>query len=102
MTWKGQAIPLSEGGNTIGREHDSTICIRLASVSRHHARINVSGETATLEDLGSKNGTRLKGQRIESACPLADGDEIGVGKARLVFEAASSRSATQTASATAR
>lgn len=97
LIWEGRASPLSEGCNTIGREHDSTICIHLASVSRRHARIHVSGETAVLEDLGSKNGTLLKGQRIHSLSPLADGDEIGVGSARLVFHAASSRSATQTA-----
>jgi DNA-binding winged helix-turn-helix (wHTH) protein len=94
VTWDGHAIRLSEGCNTIGRDHDSTICIRLASVSRRHARIHVSGETAMLEDLGSKNGTLLKGQRIHSLSPLADGDEIGVGSARLVFHAGSSRSAT--------
>ena len=97
VNWEGRAIPLSEGCNTIGREHDSTICIHLASVSRRHARIHISGETAVLEDLGSKNGTLLKGQRIRSLSPLADGDEIGVGSARLVFHAGSSRSATLTA-----
>ena len=97
VTWDGQTIPLSEGCNTIGREHDSTICIHLASVSRRHARIHVSGEKATLEDLGSKNGTRLKGRRIHSLSPLADGDEIRVGSARLLFEGGSSLSATQTA-----
>lgn len=97
VTWDGHATALSEGCHTIGREHDSTICIRLVSVSRRHARIHVSGETAVLEDLGSKNGTLLKGQRIHALAPLADGDEIGVGSARLIFHAGSSRSATQTA-----
>ena len=97
VTWDVHAIALSEGCNTIGRDHDSTICIHLKSVSRRHARIHVSGETAVLEDLGSKNGTLLKGQRIHSLSPLADGDELGVGSARLVFHAGSSRSATQTA-----
>jgi DNA-binding winged helix-turn-helix (wHTH) protein len=97
VTWDGHTIPLSEGCNTIGREHDSTICIHLASVSRRHARIHVSGEKATLEDLGSKNGTLLKGRRIHSLSPLADGDEIRVGSVRLLFEGGSGRSATQTA-----
>jgi DNA-binding winged helix-turn-helix (wHTH) protein len=95
VVWEGRAIPLSEGCNTIGREHDSTICIHLASVSRRHALIHVAGETAILEDLGSKNGTRLKGQRIQSPSPLADGDEIGVGSARLMFEAVSSLRSTK-------
>ena len=51
-----------------------------------HARIHVSGEEATLEDLGSRNGTLLKGRRIHALSPLADGDEIRVGSARLLFE----------------
>jgi hypothetical protein len=97
VTWDGHTISLSEGCNTIGREHDSTICINLASVSRRHARMHVSGEKAALEDLGSKNGTLLKGRRIQSLAPLADGDEIRVGSARLLFEGGSGRSATQTA-----
>jgi DNA-binding winged helix-turn-helix (wHTH) protein len=97
VTWDGHTIPLSEGCNTIGREHDSTICINLASISRRHARIHVSGEKATLEDLGSKNGTLLKGRRIHSLSPLADGDEIRVGSVRLLFEGGSGRSATETA-----
>jgi DNA-binding winged helix-turn-helix (wHTH) protein len=100
VIWDGHAIPLSEGCNTIGREHDSTIYIRLASVSRRHARIHVSGETATLEDLGSKNGTLLNGQRIQLLSPLADGDEIRVGSARLLFEGGSSRRSKQDARGT--
>jgi DNA-binding winged helix-turn-helix (wHTH) protein len=94
VIWDGHTIPLSEGCNTIGREHDSTICIHLASVSRRHARIHVSGEKATLEDLGSKNGTLLKGRRIHALSPLADGDEIRVGSARLLFEGGSSLGST--------
>jgi DNA-binding winged helix-turn-helix (wHTH) protein len=97
VTWDGHTISLSEGCNTIGREHDSTICINLASVSRRHARIHVSGEKVTLEDLGSKNGTLVRGRRIQSLSPLADGDEIRVGSARLLFEGGSGRSATETA-----
>jgi DNA-binding winged helix-turn-helix (wHTH) protein len=100
VIWEGRAIPLSQGYNTIGRDHDSTVCIHLASVSRRHARIHVSGGTAILEDLGSRNGTRLKGQRIHSPSPLADGDDIGVGSARLLFEAGSSRSSTRSARGT--
>jgi pSer/pThr/pTyr-binding forkhead associated (FHA) protein len=57
-------------------------------VSRQHARIVVSGERAKLEDLGSKNGTLVGGRRIEQGTELADGDEIWIGPARLVFCAA--------------
>ena len=46
------------------------------SVSRRHARILVADGSATLEDLGSKNGTQLDDQKVESAVALADGARI--------------------------
>ena len=47
---------LFEGDNIIGRD-DADIPLNSLSVSRHHARISVSGRDAVIEDLGSKNGT---------------------------------------------
>ena len=55
-------------------------------VSRQHARITVAEGRATLEDLGSKNGTFVGDRRIETPIELHDGDEIGVGPLRLRFE----------------
>ena len=75
---------LLEGVSIIGRAPDATVTCEAAGVSRHHARILVSKGEATLEDLGSKNGTYLRDERIASA-PLADGDEIRLGTARLTF-----------------
>jgi pSer/pThr/pTyr-binding forkhead associated (FHA) protein len=63
----------------------SVAWIESPSVSRRHARILVSGETATLEDLGSRNGTFLGGDKIAAPSPLADGDEIRIGHAFLTF-----------------
>jgi pSer/pThr/pTyr-binding forkhead associated (FHA) protein len=57
-------------------------------VSRRHARIVVTGERATLRDLGSKNGTLVGGQPAKGERPLAEGDEIRIGPALLVFCAA--------------
>ncbi len=51
---------LLEGANIIGRAPDATIVCDATGVSRHHARIVVSNGVATLEDLGSKNGTYLR------------------------------------------
>jgi len=78
-------IALSEGENLIGREPASTVWIDKASVSRRHACIRVGEDTATLEDLGSRNGTYVGGQRIESPTRLASGDSIRVGGVMLVF-----------------
>ncbi len=77
---------LLEGVNVIGREPDVTIPCDFPGVSRQHARILVSNGEARLEDLSSKNGTYLNGQRITSA-RLSDGDEIRVGTAALTFQA---------------
>jgi pSer/pThr/pTyr-binding forkhead associated (FHA) protein len=56
-------------------------------VSRRHASILVDARGATLEDLGSRNGTLLNGRPLTAPAPLADGDEIGLGAARLGFRA---------------
>jgi DNA-binding winged helix-turn-helix (wHTH) protein len=76
---------LAEGVNLIGRGADALVRVDEPTVSRHHARIVVAAGRARLEDLASKNGTRLGGVAIAKPAPLADGDEIGVGSATFVF-----------------
>lgn len=75
----GTEIPLAEGEHVIGRSPDATVRIDSWEVSRRHARIVVRGATATLEDLGSKNGTSLRGRRLEQPTELRDADEIQIG-----------------------
>jgi DNA-binding winged helix-turn-helix (wHTH) protein len=79
--------PLIQGPNIIGRTDDADISIDRIEVSRCHARIFVAGTTATIEDLGSKNGTYVNGERLEQPTLLANGDEIWIGRsvARLRF-----------------
>ena len=59
--------------------------IDLNSVSRRHARILVADGVATIEDLGSRNGTHVNGERIEKPTKLGNGDKIKIGAASLVF-----------------
>jgi pSer/pThr/pTyr-binding forkhead associated (FHA) protein len=68
----------------------------LPSVSRRHARIVVSAQTATVEDLGSKNGTFVRKDRIMRAVRLADLDEVQVGSARLLVRMLGGDASTQT------
>jgi DNA-binding winged helix-turn-helix (wHTH) protein len=89
-------IVLMDGANVIGREPDATIQIDARGVSRHHARILVSNGHATLEDLGSKNGTHVNGRRMTTSARLADGDEIRLGGVSLTFRIASLTSPTET------
>lgn len=85
-----------EGENVIGRDPDCTVRITSPRVSRRHARIVVDGTRATLDDLGSKNGTHLEGRAIDGPMDLADGDEISVGTAVFVFRAGETTGTTRT------
>jgi pSer/pThr/pTyr-binding forkhead associated (FHA) protein len=76
-------ISLRPGDNLLGRVDDGVLWIDSPSVSRRHARIRVQGSRAILEDLGSKNGTFCRGERVSSPVALSDGDEIRLGKVRL-------------------
>lgn len=96
VIWDSRTIVLTEGDNVIGRDEGSAVRVDSSTVSRHHARIRVAGQDATLEDLSSKNGTFVGEHRIEGARPLKDGDEIRVGSARIVFRAAARSGSTET------
>jgi DNA-binding winged helix-turn-helix (wHTH) protein len=73
-------LPLVAGENVVGR--DAAVQVRLddPAVSRRHARIVVSGSGAVIEDLGSKNGTFLDGERLAATpLPLHDGSQLAFG-----------------------
>lgn len=76
---------LYAGVNLVGREKDAAVSIDAPSTSRQHARLIVSTDRISIEDLGSKNGTFVHGRRIHALNRLADGDEItfGIVAARL-------------------
>jgi pSer/pThr/pTyr-binding forkhead associated (FHA) protein len=67
-----------------GRHPDSEIFLDDVTVSRRHAVFNRSGDSFTVSDVGSLNGTYVNRDRIESH-DLSDGDEVQIGKYRLVF-----------------
>jgi DNA-binding winged helix-turn-helix (wHTH) protein len=76
---------LAPGESIIGRDPGAAVFIDDASVSRRHARILVSDDGATVEDLGSKNGTQVQGKRVEAPVPLTDGDQVRVGSVALTL-----------------
>jgi DNA-binding winged helix-turn-helix (wHTH) protein len=88
LVWDDREIPLSEGENLIGRDYEALVRIDSARISRRHARITVDGERVWLEDLGSRNGTRLNDQPVRGRAALADGDRIGFGSFLIVFRQA--------------
>ena len=85
VVWGRRVLPLGEGENLLGRDDDVTLHIDDASVSRHHAVIRVSNGAATLEDLGSKNGTWVAERKVEAPVTLEDGDVFALGEVALLF-----------------
>jgi DNA-binding winged helix-turn-helix (wHTH) protein len=89
-------VALRQGENLLGRVEDGVAWIESPTVSRRHARILIEGGAAILEDLASKNGTFLRGQRITAPTPLRDGDVIRLGGVTMTLRAVGANQATRT------
>ena len=87
---------LSEGPNDVGRDRDCAVSIDSPSVSRRHARIVVTSGAATIEDLGSKNGTYVNKRRVTDAVALEDGNQMRVGSVTMVFRSVGALPSTMT------
>ncbi len=85
---QGEQVPLPPGVVTLGRRSDNTIVVVDGSVSGHHAQIQIEESGAVLKDLGSTNGTKVRGQKITTA-ELAPGDSFLLGALRFTLLAAS-------------
>jgi DNA-binding winged helix-turn-helix (wHTH) protein len=96
LVWNGRTLPLAEGEQVLGRDPRSTLHIEASGVSRRHARLTVGADAATLEDLGSSNGTFVKGRAITATRTLEDGDTIELGEATLTFRAWADEAAAKT------
>jgi DNA-binding winged helix-turn-helix (wHTH) protein len=96
LVWMGGRVGLTDGEYVLGRDPDLALFLDSPSVSRRHARIIVSGDQATIEDLDSKNGTFITDRRLDAVTRLADGDSIRVGSVQLTFSAVRSRGSTET------
>jgi DNA-binding NtrC family response regulator/pSer/pThr/pTyr-binding forkhead associated (FHA) protein len=70
---------------TFGRSRSSTVHVDSDRVSRTHTRVWRSGDTVVVEDLGSRNGTRVNGSRITAPVRLSSGDEIAIGPATALL-----------------
>jgi pSer/pThr/pTyr-binding forkhead associated (FHA) protein len=80
----GSKYTLDHSVVTAGRHPESDIFLDDITVSRRHAEFRRAKQGYTLADVGSLNGTYLNRARIDDA-PLANGDEVQIGKFRLVF-----------------
>jgi pSer/pThr/pTyr-binding forkhead associated (FHA) protein len=94
----GSRFLLDQDVTTAGRHPDSDIFLDDVTVSRRHAEFRREGSGYTVHDVGSLNGTYLNREPIDAA-PLSGGDEVQIGKFRLVYLTAAVRAGAPGASA---
>ena len=87
---------LADGANVVGRDPECAVRVDSADLSRRHARILVTPAETTIEDLGSKNGTQVNGERITHLVPLKDSDQIQVGSVAMTYRIADTLQSTLT------
>jgi DNA-binding NtrC family response regulator len=80
-----RTYPLAPGDNAIGSRDGNAVVLSVRGVSRRHAVITTDAEGLQLEDLGSRNGTLVKGVRVQRA-RLSGGDTIRIGPVALRVE----------------
>lgn len=76
----GKTMVMPDGILGIGRMSDCWLTLDDELASRYHAQLKVQGPLAEIEDLGSRNGTYVNGQKLTGAQRLQSGDEIRIGR----------------------
>jgi hypothetical protein len=84
LRYNDQEIDLPEGEFVIGRAATCQLSLDDPLVSRNHAALSVSIEAVAVADLGSRNGVRVNGERIETKRALVHGDRISIGSQDMV------------------
>ena len=97
LTRGDREFQLHPGENVVGRDAEADVSIVSSTVSRHHAKITVRGDSATVVDLKSKNGTRVAGREAAEPIPLFDGVVIEFGRVEMIYRCPSQQLKTETA-----
>ena len=82
----GRTELLGSGGAVLGRSREADVVVEDPNVSRRHAEVRPSGGSWMVRDLGSTNGVKVNGRRIQGPQSLKRGDVIELGTARVTFE----------------
>jgi len=93
---KGKSFAIPIGAHIIGRDPNCQVWIDSDAISRRHARITIRDGHASIEDLGSKNGTMVGGRRVSEPVELHDGDRVELGEYRLIFRVRRADDSTRT------
>ena len=99
LEWSSREFPLRVGRNVIGRDTGADIRVDSAGVSRQHAAIVADVSGATIEDLGSKNGTVVDETPADGATPLREMSTIRLGTATLRIRRITASDTTMTVTA---
>jgi hypothetical protein len=83
---EGKRLVVGPAGVTVGRSRQCDVMLEDPNISRTHAEIRPRGGSWVLTDLGSTNGSRLNGRRLDGSEVLKPGDEIELGTSRITFE----------------
>jgi len=71
---------------SVGRTADNAIKVSDAMSSRHHCQVSRDGHSFVVEDLKSRNGTKLNGKPLSNPVPLSPGDRIQIGDSTIHFQ----------------
>jgi hypothetical protein len=82
----GKRLVVGPAGVTLGRSRQCDVVLNDPNVSRRHAEIRPRGGSWVLTDLGSTNGCRINGRRIDGSEVIRSGDELELGETSLRFE----------------
>lgn len=99
LVWRRRPFEVPAGESVIGRDRGCAIRIEAESVSRHHAKLNATERAVSIEDLGSKNGTWVGGDRIHGIVALTDGMCVRLGAETIRVELTVDERPTKTAPA---
>ena len=80
----GESFEIGTKGLTVGRALDCNVVLADKSISRHHARFYVKDGYCYVDDMGSRNGFTVRGERTQHQC-LRNGDLVDLGYCKFVF-----------------
>ena len=88
LSINGRTEVIGDEGAVLGRSRDADVVVDDPNVSRRHAELRPSGGSWTVRDLGSTNGVKVNGRRLEPSRPqsLKRGDVIELGTSRVTFD----------------
>jgi hypothetical protein len=86
LRYEGKTAVLRSSGGVIGRSRECDVVLSDQNVSRKHAEVRPSGAKWIVKDLGSTNGVKVNGRRIQGAQSLKPGDTIELGTSTIAFD----------------